>query len=143
MSKDTSDPDHIQFSIASDLREVRSAAESIRDFLVRRGCAVSDVSDCELALVEACNNAILYARPESQQRVEIEAKCGIHAIELRITDHNPGFEWPEKAVLPAPDSESGRGLFLIQSVMDMAKYERSLAGNTLLLQKIRSQSGAE
>lgn len=140
MSKDTSDSARITFSIASDLGEVRCAAESIRDFLSRSGCAASDISDCELALVEACNNAILYAQPERQQRVEIEAQCGVHAIQLRITDHTRGFEWPEKAVLPKTDSETGRGVFLIQSVMSTTKYERDLGGNTLLLQKVRSGS---
>ena len=143
MSKDVSDSARIRFSIASDLGEVRCAAESIRDFLAKSGCAASDISDCELALVEACNNAILNAPPEPQQRVEIEAQCGTHAIELRITDHTHGFEWPEKAVLPKVDSENGRGLFLIQSVMNTTKYERNLTGNTLMLQKLRSNSAAQ
>jgi len=140
MSKDIPGCDHIRFSIASELGEVRCAAESIRNFLARSGCAASDISDCELGLVEACNNAILYAQPEPQQRVEIEAQCGTHAIELRITDHTRGFEWPQKAVLPKVDSENGRGVFLIQSVMNTTKYERNLAGNTLMLHKIRSNA---
>ena len=142
MSKDTSDSARIRFSIASDLGEVRCAAESIRDFLTRSGCAASDISDCELALVEACNNAILYAQTKPQPRVEIEAQCGAQAIDLRIIDHTRGFDWPEKAVLPKPDSENGRGVFLIQSVMSTTKYERNLAGNTLLLRKVRSNCAA-
>ena len=143
MSKDAPDSARIRFSIASNLGEVRCAADSIRDFLTRSGCAASDISDCELALVEACNNAILYAQPEPQQRVEIEAQCGPHAIELRIIDHTRGFEWPEKSVLPKADSENGRGVFIIQAVMSLTKYERNLAGNTLMLQKVRSNSVAQ
>jgi anti-sigma regulatory factor (Ser/Thr protein kinase) len=43
-----------------DLAEVRRAAETVRKFLKQQSCADADVMDCELALVEACNNAIQY-----------------------------------------------------------------------------------
>ena len=113
-------------------------ATAIRDFLTRQGCIERDVADCELALVEACNNAIQHANGGQAAGIEVEAFCGPRGIELRIVDHTPGFVWPANVSLPDAESERGRGLFLIQSVMSSTRYLREPGRNTLVLRKTRS-----
>jgi anti-sigma regulatory factor (Ser/Thr protein kinase) len=57
-------------------------------------------------------------------------------VELRIDDHTGGFELPRRAALPQDDQESGRGLYLIMSLMDHVGYVRSSdSANCLVLQK--------
>jgi anti-sigma regulatory factor (Ser/Thr protein kinase) len=70
----------------------------------------------------------------------VEAFCDSCQVEMRITDHTPGFNWPTHAALPDCESESGRGVFLIQSLMDSAHYVRGTGQNVLVLRAKRRQS---
>lgn len=132
-------PNVLGLTLACDLAAVRAAADRVLRFLSDHACAESDRRDCELALVEACNNAILYSQARPCPEIEIEVLCSVESIELRIKDHTPGFDWPRNVSLPDPESDKGRGLFLIQAVMNSARYERSREGNTLVLCKIRGK----
>ena len=131
-------PAVLQFALPCDLKKVRDAAQTAHRFMVEHGCSEEILTACDLALVEACNNAIKYA-PESARKhpVLVEILCTSRQIELRITDHTQGFEWPKRIELPEPESESGRGLYLIQSLMDSARYLRSKSQNVLILRKSR------
>jgi anti-sigma regulatory factor (Ser/Thr protein kinase) len=125
--------------LACDLVEVRRAAEGMRNFLAAQGCAEADLRDCELAIVEACNNAIEYVEEgHRQEPVIIEALCHRTELEFRVTDHTAGFDWPEHPALTEPASESGRGVYLIGSLMDAAAYHRRAEGNVLVLRRKRS-----
>jgi serine/threonine-protein kinase RsbW len=133
-------PHRLRLRMSCDVSAVPGIAQEVRNFLIQQGCTEKDVNDCELALVEACNNAVLYAGSNSARcEVGIEAICGLEGIELRVTDHTPGLVWPERASLPEPTSERGRGLFIIQRIMDSTRYLRDPSGNTLVLQKRRSR----
>ena len=59
-------------------------------------------------------------------------------IELRVNDHTPGFDWPQKIKLPVDQSERGRGLYLIRKIMDSASYLRGRGQNSLVMCKRRS-----
>jgi anti-sigma regulatory factor (Ser/Thr protein kinase) len=128
-----------RIELACDLAEVRRAAQGVHSFLAGQGCVEDDLRDCELAIVEACNNAIEYVQESHRQEpVVIEALCYPTELEFRVTDHTTGFDWPERPALAATASESGRGVYLIQSLMDAAAYHRSAEGNVLVLRRKRS-----
>lgn len=132
-------PAVLRFALPCDLGHVRNASRAVHQFLAEQGCGEEILTACDLALVEACNNAIQYAPETARTRpVVVEVIRNAARLEIRITDHTPGFEWPEKIELPTPDSESGRGLFLIQSLMDSALYLRGPGENTLVLRKALS-----
>jgi serine phosphatase RsbU (regulator of sigma subunit) len=89
---------------------------------------------CELAVVEACNNAIKYAAPEGRCcDVGLEVICSKSDLEIRVTDHTAGFELPKKIELPDFEKESGRGLYLIDSLMDQVTYLRGRGENCLVM----------
>src|SRR3989442_1698727 len=101
----------LRLSLACQVEAVRPAALQIVDFLKDQHVAAEDIQACELAVVEACNNAVRYARDGARgEPVAIEISCGIERIKMRIEDHTPGFELPDVISLPEPDQESGRGL---------------------------------
>jgi len=133
-----SDPALFKFSLGCDLKHVRQAAQAVHRFLSGHGCDEETMMACDLALVEGCNNAIKYA-PETAraQPVLLEAACDPVRIELRITDHTAGFDWPARVELPDPESESGRGLYLMQSLMDYVQYQRGRGENILVMRKNR------
>jgi len=132
-----SSPAILRLSVPCDLKQVRTVAQATHDFLAGHGCTEQELADCELTLVEGCNNAIEHARTSEKTPIIVEVVCSNSEIELRITDNTSGFDWPEKAMLPKGESEKGRGVFLIQSLVDYANYFRSKSGNILLLRKKR------
>lgn len=128
----------LRLSLAGDFAQVRLAADQVQKFLLWHRCGEQARSDCELAVVEGCNNAIKHTSPDARhQPVLVEVSVDQTEIELRITDHGPGFCWPQTAELPAPEHESGRGLYLIRRLMDSANYVRGADQNTLVLRKKR------
>ncbi len=119
-----------------ELGVVREVCGRIRQFLAGCGMDAKELGELELALTEAGNNAVLYAKPEGRKlpvRYDVDVRG--HHVEVRLFDHTPGFEFPERAELPDPEAESGRGLFLIQSLTDEAIYLRGRGENCLVLRK--------
>ena len=135
-----SGPVELRISLRCDLAEVRRVAWRTLEFLEAQSCTREDCLDCELALVEACNNAIQNAAPEAcRTPVMVQVRCDPKLIEMRITDHTAGFEWPKQPVLPPPESEHGRGIYLIRSLMDQTEYHHRAGENTLVLRRRRRQ----
>ena len=129
----------LRLQMCCDFSQVRSVADRVQAFLREQGCRDEARVDCELVVVEGCNNAIKHSAPEAaQQPVIVEVIVAPDEIELRITDHGPGFAWPETTDLPDPERESGRGLYLIRTLTDYAAYFRNTDENTLVLRKRRS-----
>jgi serine phosphatase RsbU (regulator of sigma subunit)/anti-sigma regulatory factor (Ser/Thr protein kinase) len=128
----------LRLSLPCSLGEIRPAALAVSDFLREHKVPDEDIDACQLALVEACNNAVQYATPPGRlERILVDILCEPGAVEMRIHDRTPGFAWPLTAVLPEPDQERGRGLFLIRTLMDEARYYKSSGANCLVLRKER------
>ena len=131
-----------RLSLPCELAEVRPSAVAVRRFLSEQGLHEEELMDCELALTEACNNAIQHVSPKARREpVEIAVTCNDSKIELRVNDHTAGFRWPERAQLPEPECERGRGLFLIQCLMDSTGYFRGQHENSLVMRKTRCHHG--
>ncbi len=121
------------------LAEARQATRALRAFLADYHLDDAELFACELCLAEACNNAVQYVTDSKRhQPVVAEVICTASCVELRVTDHTPGFTFPEQPVLPPPDHERGRGLFIIHGLMDGVRYLRGDGGNTLLMWKQRA-----
>jgi serine phosphatase RsbU (regulator of sigma subunit)/anti-sigma regulatory factor (Ser/Thr protein kinase) len=131
-------PVTLRRTLACDLAGVRPAVQIVHSFLAEQGWAEGDLMSFDLALAEACNNAIEYAVGAGRdQPIMLEVLSDASQVEFSIHDHTPGFDWPEKLELPSPQSESGRGLWLIASLMNYAGYFRGRGENILVLRKSR------
>lgn len=129
----------IELSLACDIEQVRPVARAAREFLAAKGLSEEELMACELSMVEACNNAVNYALPSRQlDPIAIELFCNDLEIEIRIYDHTGGFELPKEIVLVDGESETGRGLFIMNSLMDKINYSGADGENTLTLKKLRS-----
>lgn len=129
----------MKLSFKCDLSEVRPAVAGVHDFLAKEGWNPDDLMSFDLALVEACNNAIQYVSPSEREfPVAVEASSSTNDVEFRVHDHTPGFELPARVELPPPDSEHGRGLFLMKEIMDYVAYFRSKNGNILIMRRART-----
>src|SRR5438128_1089540 len=86
----------LQLSLPCNLEKVRNLSRIIIDFLEVEGVMETDRKACELALVEACNNAVLYAEGEARLLpIEVEVACHPTRVDFCVQDHTAGFEWPE------------------------------------------------
>lgn len=129
---------HFRYSLPCELAEVPSVRRAVRRFLTEQGLHEEELAACELALAEACNNAIQnVTEAGSAQPVEVTVICSSAKVEMCVNDRTPGFDWPDQIDLPALDSERGRGIFFIQSFMDTARYFRGKKENTLVMRKMR------
>ena len=131
-------PATLRLAFAPDSASARAVSEAIRNFLAEQGVAEKELFTYELCIAEASNNAIEYAVGAGRELKPVaEALFASDLIELRVTDHTPGFELPERIPPPSPLNERGRGLFIIQSVMDEVRYLRGPRENILIMRKKR------
>ena len=134
-------PPTLRLSPRCDAAEVREAAQQVHRFLKDQGFTEDELMSFDLALVEAGNNAVRYADEAGQkQPILIEAVCEEKQVEFRVHDHTQGFEWPKKIELPPPESERGRGIYLIHKLMDWVGYFRGPGENILIMRKARPAS---
>ncbi len=132
-------PAILRLSFAPDLASAREVSLAVRNFLAGLGVSEKELFSYELCVAEASNNAVEYAVGRSRSlRPVAEALLTKTQIELRITDHTPGFSLPERIPPPPPRNDRGRGLFLIQTVMDEVQYLRGTSENTLVMRKRRA-----
>jgi len=128
----------LRIETACDFVSVRTATLKVREWLAGKGMAEAELGAWELALVEGANNAVKYAPPDARQfPVIIEVSCGGSDVEVQITDHTAGFDWPAEIKTPVDEAESGRGLFLMQSLTDSVFYLRHPGRNVLVMRRAR------
>jgi serine phosphatase RsbU (regulator of sigma subunit)/anti-sigma regulatory factor (Ser/Thr protein kinase) len=132
-------PATLRLAFAPNAASARAVAAEVRSFLARQGVSDRELFSCELCLAEAANNAVEYADRSAPSQAEpvAEALFTPEEIELRVTDHTAGFDFPERPTRPSPHSERGRGLFIIKSVMDEVRYLRGTKENILIMRKRR------
>jgi len=131
--------DGFRLDFPATLEDARDAVRSVVQWLADHQIREDECQQWELVLAEAANNAVIYTTPDQAQlTAHIEAALSEHDIEVRITDHTSGFDWPEKVELPEDDeSEHGRGIFIITSLTDQVSYLRGQGHNVLCLRSQR------
>src|SRR3954447_26204156 len=90
-----------RLSLSPDLAAVHDTVKTACHFLSEQRVGEQDLVACELALVEACNNAVTYSNPKPGQTTAsdntdrkpaaLELCCDSNWIELQVIDHGPGF----------------------------------------------------
>ena len=91
-----------------------------------------------LCLVEAIQNARVHSGKPQDVRCSLSLSPGV--LIIKIWDRNPPFSLHDHMQLPAdPYAESGRGLVIIQQLVDGLALERYADGNCLTLTKYLEQ----
>lgn len=103
--------------------------DSIMNMVTAMGCAAGKEHDVEVALFEALANAVVHGcRNDSQKKVECCVACDeSRGMLIVIRDPGPGFDPKD---IPSPIhgqnifSTHGRGIFLINQLVDDVHYEK-------------------
>lgn len=125
----------IEFSLAlpRDAQGIPMVRRVLGDTLRCIGVTEDCVSDVLLATSEACANAVRHGGPA--KRYEVTAAIGHGRCELRVVDKGLGLGAIPKQY-PTGDAEHGRGIMIMQSVVDELSFDITPgSGTTVLLRK--------
>jgi serine/threonine-protein kinase RsbW len=125
-------------SIESRLELVGTVVERLIGVVRSLPCAQAHLDEVQLALSEALANAIIHGnRNDPSKRVHVWGACAAgELLLLAITDEGEGFD---AAAIPDPTlaenvfCEHGRGIFLMNRLMDSAEHR--LGGRQVVLRK--------
>ncbi|MFL6218968.1 MAG: ATP-binding protein [Actinomycetes bacterium] len=123
-------------TLPRDEQTVPVARHIVRNAMDQVGVDETCVYDVELALSEACTNVLLHSGPGDQYlvRLDLQDRLGM----IRVIDVGHGFDSARlQAEDPLPQDERGRGLGLMQALVDRVDLTlRSEAGTIVTLEKV-------
>jgi serine/threonine-protein kinase RsbW len=124
----------MELGLPRDARYVGVMREVAGCILVELQAPEDAVDDIQLAVTEACANAVRHAVGTAEYNVRFAV--GEDTCEIEIIDVGPGFI-PEDAGAEQLDeeSESGRGLTLIRALVDDLEFTRDGHDNRIRLTK--------
>ncbi len=112
----------MQLALPTDARYVsmmRSVADCVMtDF----GVPAEANDDIQLAVSEACANAVRYSGDSMEYSVRLEV--GVDGCTVEVVDLGPGFVPSDGTDPIADDEESGRGVFLMRELVDDLQFIR-------------------
>lgn len=93
-----------------------------------------------VVLTEALVNAIRHANENNPEEVvQIKITISDNEILMQVFDHGRGFNLTQAALTPEDNErtldEHGRGLFIMQALMDSVEYHPTKDGNVLEMRK--------
>lgn len=118
----------------------RTPIRRVIAFLETCGFDLNECGAWEVAIQEGVNNAVLHCQLDKEGKphpIAIEVMVRPDYVEVLVHDHTQGFSWPIDPSLPSTSSEDGRGVYMIQQLMDDSDYLRGTHSNRLLLRKNR------
>ncbi|TMR94198.1 ATP-binding protein [Nonomuraea basaltis] len=93
----------------------RVLGDAMRSLNVSETC----IADMLLAVSEACSNAVRHGGPAN--RYEVTASIGYGKCDVRVADNGDGVP-SIPPHFPPPDTENGRGLLIMRSVVDEISF---------------------
>jgi serine/threonine-protein kinase RsbW len=126
----------LTLSLPSDVIVIEEAVGIVAELLAERFLDPAPIKfNIKVALCEALANAMLYGNGgDHSKMVEIHARYGRTLIEICITDQGDGFQPQELRDPTLPENverADGRGVYLIQKLMDEVRYNEK--GNSICM----------
>ena len=126
----------LALTLPRDEQTVPVARHIVRNAMEQVGVEETCVYDVELALSEACTNVLLHSGPGDQfvVRLDLDEHLGV----IRVVDVGRGFDSARlQAEESGPEAERGRGLGLMQALVDRVDFtSRAEAGTIVTLEKV-------
>jgi len=119
----------LDMTIAGKVESISPVVERVMQEVEATGCATGKEFEVQTALQEALANAVVHGcRKDERQQVRIWVGCDKkRGMLIVIRDPGQGFD-PEHVPNPIQAqrlyAESGRGIYLINQLMDEVRYEK-------------------
>jgi serine/threonine-protein kinase RsbW len=130
--------DQVEIRVASDTRWLALIRRVTDEFCQQAGVEGQERHALILAVDEAASNVIRHAyKGDPSQELALTWRWIEGGIEIEIRDQGEPFD-PRKVTVPRPDEMrlSGRGLFLMRSIMDEIEYRREGSTNLVCMRKM-------
>jgi serine/threonine-protein kinase RsbW len=130
---------HYETKLPADVRRISPLVEMVMEKVGEMGCATGKEFEVETALREALANAIVHgARKDPAKEVQFLVACDqSRGMLIVVRDPGEGFD-PEAIPSPVVGQEiyssHGRGIYLINQLMDEVRFRR---GGTEIVMKKR------
>ena len=119
----------LDMSLAGDVHAIDPAVKAIMEIVEQMTCGRGHEFEIETAVRESLANAIVHGCKQDRERtVKISVGCDEgRGMIIVVRDPGPGFD-PESLPNPVEGeqlySESGRGIFLINRLMDEVRFRK-------------------
>lgn len=116
----TSTPDQVEIRIPRRAEFVRVARMAACALASQLGFTYDIIKDIELAVGEACANAVEHVSDEAGDEIVVRFSADSTQLVVEVQDHGQGFD-PDRAAQESPadwDDPGGLGLVVIREVMD-------------------------
>ena len=124
----------LDLNLPRDNQTVPLVRHILRHTLTEFGVTEACVGDVELAITEACANVIEHASGDDDYAVTV--KVDEQCCEIRVIDRGHGFDQLVADQYPPGDAERGRGLLIMEALMDSMAFETAAeAGTVVVLRK--------
>jgi anti-sigma regulatory factor (Ser/Thr protein kinase) len=119
--------EHLVTSWPARVGSLAQIRDLLRRWLTHHGATADEAYDIIVACQEACANAIEHAYGPGEQAFELEAGRAGNVFELVVRDHG---QWRTPRGV-----HRGRGLPLMEALMDSVDVQRSETGTTVVLRR--------
>jgi serine/threonine-protein kinase RsbW len=110
----------VALRLEADPTTIPVARKLLQATLEARGAAEPLVDDLAVALSEACSNAVQHAGTSSY---DVSWTVTPQCCEIEVTDRGAGFDLPRERNMPDPCATEGRGLALLDYLVDDVQVE--------------------
>jgi serine/threonine-protein kinase RsbW len=129
-------------SIPSDPEYIQRVEKKTERIAKRAGLSVNAIDNLAIAVTEVVANSIVHGnKRDSSKKVTIEFVLDEENIMVLISDEGTGFDPGDIKNPTEPENilkESGRGVFIVKSLMDDVRFRFSDKGTvTTLIMKLR------
>ena len=120
----------LDITVRAEVSEIDPVATEVMSAVNEMGCAADKTFEIETALREALANAFVHGcggDPEKEVQVCVSCDQG-RGVLIVVRDPGPGFD---PASIPSPVvgenifAEHGRGIYLINQLMDEVRFEKN------------------
>jgi FixJ family two-component response regulator/anti-sigma regulatory factor (Ser/Thr protein kinase)/putative methionine-R-sulfoxide reductase with GAF domain len=120
--------DRMALTLPAEPEALITARRALRNWLTEVGVDSDALYDITLATGEACTNAIEHAYAPGEASFDIEAVRGAGDVLVKVRDYG---QWR-----PARGQNRGRGLKLMETLMDGVEIRREESGTTVELRRV-------
>jgi len=125
------------FEIASDTKNIHKVEDHIREVIDNLPLSEDVINSIMIAVTEAVNNAIIHGnKSDKNKHVNIHSIVFDDVLEIRIKDEGRGFilsNIPNPLLPENLTKDSGRGIFIIRSLVDGFKINSMTDGTEVVL----------
>jgi serine/threonine-protein kinase RsbW len=129
---------YLQIMVIYKFMDIALAMDTTREIAGITGFSEHESILLQLVTEEACMNAFEHGSPSGICSFRIFWRVESDVMEIKVCQHGGGFELHNEVVSPVKAGSHGRGLMLIQGIMDEVRIIPTDACVTLCMRKKKS-----